>query len=180
MLGYKISKADLLYNNTYRIDININNPMLTCKNNQFILKQNISGMSDSYEEYKLSAGVYSGSTTCNSIITDFKKKDDTNRYNFNNGLYIVEVDKGALSITRSYLYSKCKYKDDEPIICSEPIYIGEVTNIIKVSNGGSQKLLYKGRRYKLRQEGRSKYILCKGTKVSLKDVRAWQKANKKA
>jgi len=41
--------------------------------------------------------------------------------------------------------------------------------------GGAEKTAFKGRQYIVRKDGRARYILVKGTKVSLARVHAWQK-----
>ena len=51
----------------------------------------------------------------------------------------------------------------------------EILSKKKFTGGARSTVLYKSHHYKLRAEGRSKYITSKGVRISLADVRAWQK-----
>ncbi len=62
-------------------------------------------------------------------------------------------------------------------------YYGEVrhyyNNWVQPQRGGrGEFVVYNGRRYKVRREGRKKYIICKGVVVPIRDVRSTQKKGK--
>jgi len=64
----------------------------------------------------------------------------------------------------------------------QPVITPPSNTLINPLSGGankSEKILYKGHWYVIRQQGRKKYIKTKDTLIPLVDVKKWQKASKK-